>query len=208
MSKYDKLLNEIGAATLVAATKYVDASKMILLMESGITHFGENRVNDFLKKYQELENYPNITWHFIGHLQTNKVKSIINNISYLHSLNSYKLASMIDKYRNEPLNCFIEINLTSNVNKSGIAKEEVIPLLESIKEFKNVNVIGLMTMSDREQTDEEKLLVFMELAKIKNELNNLGYNNIKELSMGMSSDYQLALKSGATFVRLGRILFE
>jgi len=208
MSNIKKILNDIGAATLVAATKYVNADRMIELLESGITNFGENRANDFLKKYQELENYQNITWHFIGHLQTNKVKSIINKISFLHSLNSYKLATIINKYRIKPLNCFIEINLTNNANKSGICKEEVIPLLESLKNLKNINVIGLMTMSDSEQTDKEKLLVFTELTKIRNDLNKLGYNNIVELSMGMSDDYHLALKSGATLVRLGRILFE
>lgn len=193
--------------TIVAATKYVDETKMKELLEYGINHFGENRVNDFLRKYEVL-NDDTIVWHFIGSLQTNKVKSMINKISYLHSLNSFKLASFIEKYRNEPLKCFLEVNLTDSNTKTGINIEEVKKFLLDIKDFSKVSVIGLMTMTEPEQTDLEKLEVFNRLNSLKNELNELGYNNIKELSMGMSDDYLLAIKANATFIRLGRILFR
>jgi uncharacterized pyridoxal phosphate-containing UPF0001 family protein len=133
---------------------------------------------------------------------------MINKISYLHSLNSYKLATFIEKYRIEPLKCFLEINLTESSSKTGINVNEVKEFLLDIKDLSKVNVIGLMTMTEKEQTDDEKLEVFNKLNSLKNELNELGYNNITELSMGMSDDYLLAIKANASFVRLGRILFR
>ena len=201
------IISSVGGARIVAATKYVDATAMRELYKTGINDFGENRVNSFLEKYEMLADL-NINWHFIGSLQTNKVKSMINKISYLHSLNSVKLASFINKYREEPLACFLEVNLTNSVSKTGLNKDEVLNVLKEISVFDKVNVIGLMTMTEPEQTDEEKLAIFNSLSNLKDELNLLGYNNIKELSMGMSDDYLLAIKANATFVRLGRILFR
>lgn len=207
MENINQIKDSCSGVTIVAATKYVDATKMRELLSLGINHFGENRVNDFLNKYEMLSEC-DIVWHFIGSLQTNKVKSMINKISYLHSLNSLKLATFIQKYRTKPLNCFIEINLTDSHTKTGIDKDSVKEFLLNIKDFSKVNVIGLMTMTEPNQTDEEKYEVFRELDNLKNELNELGYTNIKELSMGMSDDYLLAIKANATFVRLGRILFR
>ena len=208
MSNLKEIINSCGDATIVAATKYVDTFVMEELLANGINNFGENRVDSFLEKYGKLASNNEIVWHFIGTLQTNKVKKMINKISYLHSLNSVKLASCIDKYREEPLNCFLEVNLTNSVSKTGLNKDEVLNVLKEISVFDKVNVIGLMTMTEPEQTDEEKLAIFNSLSNLKDELNLLGYNNIKELSMGMSDDYLLAIKANATFVRLGRILFR
>lgn len=206
-SNIKEVIKEAKGAKIVAATKYVGVTEMKELLDLGINHFGENRVNSFLEKYEMLKDN-NIVWHFIGSLQTNKVKSMINKISYLHSLNSFKLATYIDKYRETPLDCFIEVNLTDSDTKTGINKETILELLEQIRELKNVNVIGLMTMTEPNQNDSEKLAVFKGLESLKNELNVLGYTNIKELSMGMSDDYKLAINANATFVRLGRILFR
>lgn len=206
-SNIKEVIKEAKGAKIVAATKYVGVTEMKELLDLGINHFGENRVNSFLEKYEMLKDN-NIVWHFIGSLQTNKVKSMINKISYLHSLNSFKLATYINKYRETPLDCFIEVNLTDSDTKTGINKETILELLEQIKELKNVNVIGLMTMTEPNQNDSEKLAVFKGLESLKNELNVLGYSNIKELSMGMSDDYKLAINANATFVRLGRILFR
>ena len=194
-------------ATIVAATKYVGSEKMIELLREGINNFGENRVDAFLVKYEELKGY-DITWHFIGSLQTNKVKKIVDKISYLHSLNSVKLASYVNKYRSTPLNCFLEINLTHSSTKTGIKEDAILSVLSELKDMENVNVIGLMTMTEPLMTNEEKKEVFSRLNKIKLDLNNIGYTKITELSMGMSDDYLLALESGTTFVRLGRILFK
>ena len=208
MSKYKEIIKSANGATIVAATKYVDSLQMIELLNNNINNFGENRVDSFLKKYEELKEYQEITWHFIGSLQTNKVKKMINKISYLHSLNSLKLAQYINKYRTTPLNCFLEINLTSSLTKTGLSPKDIYPVLEEIKNLENVNVIGLMTMTEPNMTNEEKTDTFNELVRLKNELIKKGYNSITHLSMGMSDDYLLAIKCGATFLRLGRILFS
>ena len=208
MSKITEIIKNAKDATIVAATKYVDSSKMKQLLESNITHFGENRVDSFLTKYEELKDYNNITWHFIGSLQTNKVKKMIDKIDYLHSLNSLKLAEFINKYRTTPLNCFLEINLTNSLTKTGISLDKVCEVLNEINKLPNVCVIGLMTMTETWMNDEEKRQTFTKLVDLKNELNTIGYNKITHLSMGMSDDYLIAVECGATFVRLGRILFS
>ena len=208
MSNLPSIIKSVEKARIVAATKYVGVCKMKELLTYNIYDFGENRVDSFLEKHELLKDNSNIVWHFIGSLQTNKVKKMINKIDYLHSLNSIKLASFIDKYRTSPLKCFLEINLTGSVTKTGINLSEVENTLEEIKKYSNVNVIGLMTMTESFMNDIEKEQIFIQLANLRNKLNDLGYINITELSMGMSDDYLLAVKSGATFVRLGRILFS
>jgi uncharacterized pyridoxal phosphate-containing UPF0001 family protein len=119
-----------------------------------------------------------------------------------------KLAIFIDKYRNKPLNCFIEVNINENTNKQGINYDNIYDLLEELKQLKNINVIGLMCMTEPNQKVEEKNDVFKKLFELKEKLNRQGYTNIKELSMGMSDDYKLALANGASYIRLGRILFK
>ena len=125
----DKIIKECSNQVIVAATKYVAASDLLLLREKGIKDFGENRVDDFLIKYQEMKEYEDITWHFIGTLQTNKVKKMINKVDYLHSLDSLNLANYIDKYRFKELPCFIQVNLTNSQTKHGIKKEELLNFL-------------------------------------------------------------------------------
>lgn len=208
MSKIKDIISSAKGSVIVAATKYVDSAKMIELLSNGINHFGENRVDSFLQKYEELKDYSEITWHFIGSLQTNKVKKMINKISYLHSLNSIKLAEVIDKYRNTPLNCFLEINLTDSLTKTGLSISDVDGVLENIKKLKNVNVIGLMCMTEPTMTDMEKEETFNKLVSLRDRLNSQGYKGITHLSMGMSDDFLIAVKCGADFLRLGRILFS
>ena len=207
MSNLPKIINSVKSATIVAATKYVGVDKMKELLTYNINNFGENRVDSFLEKYEVLKD-SNIIWHFIGSLQTNKVKKIIDKIDYLHSLNSIKLASFIDKYRTSPLKCFLEINLTNSTTKTGIDLSEVESILEELKKYPNVMVIGLMTMTEVWMNDKEKEEIFTQLSNLKTKLQNIGYKDITQLSMGMSDDYLIALKCGATFVRLGRILFS
>ena len=196
------------AIHLVAATKYVDASAMEDLLDWGIFEFGENRVDAFLDKYALLKSHEEIVWHFIGSLQTNKVAKMINKIDYLHSLDNLKLARYIQKYRFKELKCFIEVNITKSNNKHGLLAEEVLPFLAEIKDFDKSKVIGLMTMTEVNESETEKLETFNKLKALKDALNEMGYRDITELSMGMSDDYLLAIKAKTTFVRLGRILFR
>ena len=140
----NKILNTIpDNVTLVAATKYVDSERMIELLDNGINNFGENRVDSFLKKYVDLLDY-DITWHFIGHLQRNKAKMVIDKIDYLHSLDSLELAKIINKLRDKPLNCFIEVNINDEESKNGVKLEELDSFISEVIKYENINIIGLM----------------------------------------------------------------
>lgn len=203
----ESIKKECENAVIVAATKNHNANELKELLTFGINNFGENRVDEFLEKYELLKN-EDITWHFIGHLQTNKVSKMINKISYLHSLDSLHLAKYIEKYRIEPLNCFIEIKFGKKTNKFGVDIDNVMDVLEEIKKYPTIKICGLMYMNEEDESDEEKAFNFKRLSLLEDKLKLNGYNNIEYLSMGMSNDYKIALQCGSTHVRLGRILWE
>lgn len=192
--------------TLVAATKYVDCVELKKMYDVGITNFGENRVNDFLAKYESLKDYPNIKWHFIGHLQRNKAKEVINKIHYLHSLDSLKLADEIEKYRTEPLNVFVEVSINLEENKNGVPYYEVKDFIKQLQKYQKIKLVGLMMMTVKESDDKDNQ--FAKLYQLKQELEKELNISLPYLSMGMSDDYLLAIKEHATHIRLGRILFK
>ncbi len=193
--------------TVVAATKYFNPKEMIELYQSGITHFGENRVEALLEKQEQLANTP-ITWHFIGTLQTKKVKKMINNIDYLHSLNTLKLAEEINKRRTSPLKCFIQVNISNELSKHGFETDEVIPFLKQLKPLENIEVIGFMGMA--EYTEDQTIISkeFQVLNDLQEKIKTTLNIDILELSIGMSNDYLIALKHNATYLRLGSVLFK
>lgn len=192
--------------TIVAATKYVEANDMKILYENGINNFGENRVDSFLNKYEELKENNNIKWHFIGHLQRNKAKLVINKIDFLHSLDSLDLAKIIDEIRDTPLETFIEVSINLEENKNGVPYYEVEQFIRELRQYCKVHVVGLMMMAykDSDNPYEE----FKKLASLRDELESKLDIKIPYLSMGMSDDYPDAIKAGATHIRLGRILFK
>jgi len=179
--------------TIVAATKYVEVSEMVYLLNNGINNFGENRVEDFLRKYEALKDR-SIIWHFIGHLQRNKAHKIINKIDYLHSLDSLKLAEEIDKRRETPLPCFVEVSVNHEESKNGVLYDETLDFIKSLQQFSKIKVVGLMMMG----------IQGSDVISLEQQL----HISLPYLSMGMSEDYQTALKKGATHIRLGRILFD
>ena len=191
--------------TLVAATKYVDSNEMRSLFKNGVTNFGENRVDAFLSKYEDLKDL-DVTWHFIGHLQRNKAKEIINKIDYLHSLDSLKLADEIEKYREKPLPTFVEVSINLEENKNGVPYYELEPFIKSLLRYKKIKLIGLMMMTIKVSEDKENQ--FAKLVELKKKIENNLNIKIPYLSMGMSEDYLEAIKEGATHIRLGRILFK
>ena len=193
--------------TLVAATKYGDISDLKDLYNAGITNFGENRVDDFINKYDALKDL-DISWHFIGHLQRNKAKKIINKINYLHSLDSLPLASIINNYRFTPLNCFIEVSINLEDNKNGVPFYKVKDFIKECLKYPNVHIIGLMMMAKANSSEESLHHQFNELKKLKEEIEKELNISLPYLSMGMSDDYLIAISEGATHVRLGRILFN
>lgn len=209
LEKVKETLKDYPNVRIVAATKYVGVDKVKELIECGIEDLGENRTDVFLEKYEVLKD-ENVKWHFFGVLQARKVRSIIDKIDYLHSLDSLSLASEISKRRKTPLKCFVQVNVSNDPNKSGIDESKVIPFIKSLAKYPNIEVIGLMTIT--KLTFYEELLdeYFRTMKQLQEEVQalELPYAPCTELSMGMSNDYTIAVKNGATMVRLGRILYN
>ena len=195
------------AVNIVAATKYANANQILDLFESGVTMMGENRVDALLEKKAQL-SLP-IEWHFIGTLQSRKVKDVINEIECLHSLDRLSLATEIQKYRQEPLPCFIQVNVSKEESKHGLSIEEVIPFIEALKQYPVIQVIGLMTMAPH--TNDEGVIrdCFKKLKQLQVSISECHLEvNCSMLSMGMSNDYMIAIEEGATHIRLGSGLFQ
>lgn len=202
-----ELQSSMPNATLIAATKYFDSQQMRTLYGYGIRHFGENRVQDFLKKQQDLTDL-SITWHFIGHLQSNKVKMMINQIDVLHSLDSLTLAKQIERYRVKPLPCFVEVNISAETTKFGLYPKDVVKMIQELEECATIRVIGLMGMA--EETKDTAIIrsqfqILLDLQKQVQSL-KIAHAPCGNVSMGMSNDYQVAYEMGSTHLRLGRIL--
>lgn len=193
--------------TLVAATKYVDAKEMETLLANGINNFGENRTEAFLEKYYSLLN-KGVIWHFIGHLQRNKASDVINKIDFLHSLDSLKLAEVIEKKRETPLKCFVEVSINLEESKNGVPYYEVKEFVKELLKYKKVQLVGLMMMAIKESSEYSLEKQFAKLRELRDELEKELNIKLPYLSMGMSDDYKEAIKEGATHIRLGRILFN
>lgn len=193
--------------TVVAATKYVDVDDMNELFRVGITNFGENRTDCFLRKYSLLNNRK-ITWHFIGHLQRNKALDVINKIDYLHSLDSLKLAKVIEDHCTHKLKCFIEVSINLEENKNGVPYYEVENFVKELQKFSKIELVGFMMMAVKASDEESLDSQFKKLTELRNEIEKKLNIKIPYLSMGMSDDYKSAIKEGATHIRLGRILFN
>ncbi|MFC4183106.1 YggS family pyridoxal phosphate-dependent enzyme [Saccharococcus thermophilus] len=191
---------------IVAVTKYVSVERAREALEAGITDLGENRDDGLLQKYSVLGDKP--TWHFIGTLQSRKVKNIIDKVDYIHSLDRMSLAKEIEKRATKPMKCFVQVNVSGEATKHGLAVEEVIPFIEQLSDFSHIQVVGLMTMAP--YTDDEAVLraCFRQLKLLQENVQALQIANAPctELSMGMSNDYVIAIEEGATFIRLGTSL--
>lgn len=182
---------------VICASKYFNADEIIKIYQQGYHHFGENKVQDMLKKIDMLEDYP-ITWHFIGHLQSNKVKDMINKIDLLHTLDRISLAKEINKHRMSKLDCLIQLNISKEEQKSGIFIENIDEFLLEIKKYDKINIVGFMTMgvlNDPIKTEE----IFIKLDALKQ------IYGFKYASMGMTDDYLIAIKHHATHIRIGRL---
>ena len=192
--------------TVVAATKYVGADLMRELYQNGVTNFGENRVEAFLEKYEELKDI-NPTGHFIGHLQRNKAKKVIDKIDYLHSLDSIELAKIIEKERNTPLNCFIEVSINLEESKNGVPYMDIDSFMEEVFLYPKVKIVGLMMMAVKGDTFDDIKNQFERLRDLRDLLEEKYKISIPYLSMGMSDDYLMAIECGSTMVRIGSTIF-
>lgn len=201
--------SRLSGQTIVAATKYVEADAIRELYGLGIKDVGENLAQALIRKQEALKDLP-IRWHFIGHLQTNKVKSLIPRILCLHSLDSLRLAAEIQKWRTEPLDCFVEVNISREPSKTGMPVEDVEKFIDEIRKYDKIRVAGLMGMAT--ETPDRGLIEsqFRELKAMRDRIaaRRLPWAPCTLLSMGMSHDFDIAVRCGATHVRLGSILFR
>ncbi len=212
IKKYSKNPEKVK---LVAVTKYPNVGRPELeeLMENGILNFGENRVQVLEAKRELMDDVKDkIHWNFIGNLQKNKVKYIIDYVCMIHSVNKLSLAQEIDKRAaacGRKIDVLIEINLSGEDSKEGYDLDEFYKELPEIIKLENINIKGLMTMAPH-VTDEDKIRAsFKKLREIKDELNEKYFNGqLTELSMGMSHDYKIALEEGSTIIRIGTKLYN
>lgn len=198
-----------GDITLLAATKTVDVEVINHAVKSGVKVIGENRVQEFLSKY---ENYVPVERHFIGHLQTNKVKDIVGKVSLIHSVDSYRLAEEISKQsvkKNIVSDILIEVNIGSEQSKSGFDAAETYEAVSKIAELEGVRVKGLMAIPPVCENSDQNRRYFEKMKKLFIDIDGKKIDNssMEILSMGMSDDYQTAIIEGANLVRLGTALF-
>ena len=198
---------------IIAVTKYFDEKAIIEAYNAGLRNFAESRV---IEASEKINNLPtdvkeNSTFHFIGHLQTNKVKRALDVFDYIHSVDSVKLAEKISEEAgkiNKVQKILIQINNACEEQKFGFSKEEVFEAFKSIINLKNIEVVGLMNMTPLGAEEDVITNLFREVVEIRNSLEKTFNCKLKELSMGMSQDYKIAAREGSTMLRIGRRLFK
>ncbi|GAE91720.1 hypothetical protein JCM21714_675 [Gracilibacillus boraciitolerans JCM 21714] len=192
--------------TIIGVTKYVTIEKAEEAVKQGIYHLGENRTEGLLDKHKVIGDAA--TWHFIGSLQSRKVKEIIDKVDYIHSIDRKSIVKEINKRASKPLDCFVQVNVSGEESKHGIALEEAETFINMIKDYPNIKVIGLMTMAPF--VEDERLVrnVFRTLRELRDQIQKKEWDQApcRYLSMGMSNDYQLAIEEGATHIRIGTSL--
>lgn len=197
-----KSRRDIAEIKLIAVTKNFASGAVRAAFDCGLRNFGENRVQEALAKYAELEDIRRqITLHFIGHLQSNKVGDILHTVDIIHSVDTLRLAEILDKKTARPVNILLEVNLTGEQTKYGFSREQLKLAVDSISALSHVNVLGLMTIAPVCGNVEEVRPLFAEMKRL-----NSAYG-FKELSMGMTDDFEVAVEEGATMIRIGRAVF-
>jgi pyridoxal phosphate enzyme (YggS family) len=199
-----------GGVTLIAVSRTCTKQKILEAFEAGIKNFGENRIQEAKGKIESID--ADIRWHFIGHLQSNKAKLAVQLFDVIHSVDSARLADILDKHceaRNKKgLDIFIQINIGEEKTKSGVKEEELIDVVKEVVQLNNLNLVGLMVIPPYSKDKEVTRKYYKKMRLLKDEVNSkLGRDVIKELSMGMSDDYDVAVEEGATFVRVGTAIF-
>jgi len=207
--RINDITNKISPVKLVAVTKTLSADVVKEAILCGAKYIGENRVQEAARKI-ELLGKGNVQWHLIGHLQKNKAKYAVKLFDLIHSVDSIALAKEISKQAekiNKVQDILIEVNVAGEESKFGVKPEELEFMYLGIRELPNINIRGLMTVAPISETGADVKWVFQRLRGLLNLLNEKFEAGLTELSMGMSDDYETAIKEGATMIRLGRALF-
>ena len=195
---------------LVAVSKTVEPEKIIKAIDEGITELGENRVQELTQKYDIINRDCN--WHLIGHLQTNKVKYIVDKVKLIHSVDRYSLAAEINDRASKigkKVDILVQVNISGEQSKFGVSEKEALSLIRQIAELENLRVRGLMTIAPYTSNPETVRYVFAGLRKLSIDIEKENINNInmEYLSMGMSNDFEVAIEEGSNIVRIGTALF-
>ncbi len=196
--------------TLIAVSKTKPVSMLQEAYDLGVRVFGENKVQEIRDKYEALPK--DIEWHMIGHLQTNKVKYIVDKVKLIHSVDSLRLAETIEREAEKhgcTADILLEVNVAEEESKFGLKMDEVIPLAEKISQFSHVNLRGLMTIAPFVDNPEKNRTIFADLQKLYVDIKekNIDNGTVSILSMGMTNDYEVAIEEGATMVRIGTGIF-
>ena len=189
---------------LIGVTKRVDPERIKEAVRAGLTDFGENYIQEAKKKIEGFEE--KVRWHMIGHIQTNKLKYMPPLFDYIHSVDRWEIAEGLDKY-GKAMNILFELNLSGEASKHGTEEDSLRRMLEKVPALKHVKPVGLMTMAPFVDDPEEVRGVFAALREILGRMNKEFGLDMKELSMGMSSDFEVAVEEGATMVRVGTAIF-
>ncbi len=193
---------DLSTVKVIAVSKNFPAEAVRMALQSGLKHFGENRVQEAQSKYAELGDMrTQLTLHFIGHLQTNKVKEALKTVDIIQSVDSLRLANMLNDNAAKKLPVLIQVNIAEEETKYGFPVENLDANVKSIRELPNLKVLGLMTIAPAVDDPEKVRTVFRKLRDL-NE--HFGF---KELSMGMTDDFEVAVEEGATMIRIGRAIF-
>lgn len=197
---------------LVAITKQTSPEAMAEAYAAGVRNFGENRLQEALIKQVELKELTDVNWHFIGHIQKNKVRKVIENFTWIHSVDSLFLAQRMNRIAAEldlMPKVFLQVKILPDPDKYGWSVEQLLQDLTQLDQYNQLNIQGLMTILPWGLSPGATFQAFEAVAKLSAEIKQKNYPNLSmsELSMGMSGDYQLAIKAGATKIRLGRTIF-
>lgn len=189
--------------SIIAVTKYVSIERANLAIDAGVEHLGENRVEGLTEKYEAIGSQ--VQWHFIGTLQSRKVKDMIDHVSMIHSLDRKSLAKEIQKRASQKVPCFVQVNVSGEESKHGVEPDEVMSFIKSLQNYENIEVTGLMTMAPYIEDKDKLRTIFSSLRELKEQvvLKRWDHAPCKHLSMGMSNDYEIAVEEGATHIRIG-----
>ena len=200
-----------STVSLVAVSKTIPVNRVREAIEAGVTVFGENYVQEAREKFNRLATFP-VSWHFIGHLQSNKAKYAVRLFDLIHSVDTLKLARKLNKQaqKNAKIqNILIQVNISKESSKSGADAENVLDLIEKVRHLENLSVKGLMTMPPFFNDPEKARPYFSALRNLRDRIRLKAPSEIAldELSMGMTGDFEAAIEEGATLVRIGTAIF-
>lgn len=197
---------------LLLATKTVTLEKLQMAMQAGEVLFGENKAQELRNKFPLMQQYNRVEWHFIGHLQTNKVKDVVKYVTLIHSVDRLKLGQALHQQlvkENKTMDILVQINTSYEESKFGVSPESALELVEQLSQFETLNIKGLMTIGKLNATNEETRDCFRLLKSIQAQIKERSFPRVEMdvLSMGMSGDFKVAIEEGATIIRVGTKVF-